>query len=260
MCLIVVAVKKHPKYRLIIAANRDEFYDRPTAAADFWKDKPDLLAGRDLQAGGTWLGMTRRGRIAAITNYRDSNSLNDKMSSKAPSRGKLVSDFLISTESTDAYLNDVIQKADQYNGFNLILGVVDDLHWYSNYGGKAVKLSPGIHGLSNQFLDTPWPKVRKAKEAMGQVVSKGKELIPEEIFYFLCDGNIPADKWLPDTGVGLEWERILSPLFISSPVYGTRSSTLIFIDRSNAVTFIERTYNSRPDHPKTVKYEFQIES
>jgi len=255
MCLIVLAVKKHPNYKLIIAANRDEYYDRATAAADFWKDKPELLAGRDLQAGGTWLGITKGGRIAAITNYRDPASLKVQ----APSRGKLVSDFLMSTESTDAYLNDVIQKADQYNGFNLILGEMDNLYWYSNHGEKARKLSPGIYGLSNQFLDTPWPKVIRAKEAMGRVVSKGKELIPEEIFHVLRDGLIPDDKRLPDTGVGLEWERVLSPIFISSPVYGTRSSTLIFIDMKDHVTFIERTYNSDPDHPTSVKYEFQIE-
>ena len=260
MCLIVLALKKHPRYKLIIAANRDEFYDRPTAAADFWKDNPELLAGRDLQAGGTWLGITRRGRIAAITNYRDPDSLKTQASSQVPSRGKLVSNFLISTASTDAYLNDVIQKADQYNGFNLILGVMDDLYWYSNHGGKARKLSAGIHGLSNHFLDTPWPKVIRAKEAMGRVVSQGKDLIPEEVFHVLIDGVLPDDKRLPDTGVGLEWERVLSPVFISSPVYGTRSSTIIFIDMKDHVTFIERTYNSDPDHSKTVKYEFQIES
>jgi uncharacterized protein with NRDE domain len=155
MCLILLSLKSHPTYKLIIAANRDEYYDRPTAQATFWEESPELLAGRDLRAGGTWLGITKKGRIAAITNYRDPASIKDH----ALSRGKLVSNFLLGEKSPVDYLERLDQKADEYNGFSLIVGEKDELYWYSNRGDRPLNLSPGIYGLSNHLLNTPWPQL-----------------------------------------------------------------------------------------------------
>ena len=167
MCLILFGLKSHPKYGLVIAANRDEYYERPTAPAAFWEDVPDLLAGRDLRAGGTWLGITIKGRIAAITNYRDPGFI----ISNAPSRGKLVSDFLLGKEVPLEYLGKLEQKANQYNGFSLIVGQKDDLCWFSNREDQPHHIEPGIHGLSNRFLDTPWPKVTQGRDAMAEVTA-----------------------------------------------------------------------------------------
>lgn len=256
MCLIILAVKSHPSYKLILAANRDEYYDRPSAPAGLWKESPGLLAGRDLRAGGTWLGITTKGRITAITNYRDPASLK----THAPSRGMLVTDFLLGKESPVAYLERIDQKADKYNGFNLIVGDKDELCWYSNRGDGARSLGPGIYGVSNRLLDTPWPKVTRAKEAFQRLLSNEEKPDPEGIFHLLVDRSIADDKDLPDTGVEIEWERTLSPIFITSPVYGTRSSTIILIDTNDHVTFIERTFNSDMNHAPTARYEFRIES
>jgi uncharacterized protein with NRDE domain len=256
MCLIILAIKSHPSYKLILAANRDEYYDRPSVPAAFWKDSPGLLAGRDLRAGGTWLGITTKGRITAITNYRDPASLK----THAPSRGMLVTDFLLGKESPVAYLERIDQKAGEYNGFNLIVGDKDELYWYSNRGDGARSLSPGIYGVSNRLLDTPWPKVTHAKEALKKILSTENDPDPETIFHLLVDRSIADDKDLPDTGVGIEWERILSPIFITSPVYGTRSSTILLMDTHDHVTFTERTFNSDISHATTTRYDFRIES
>jgi uncharacterized protein with NRDE domain len=256
MCLLLLAVQKHPDYKLLLAANRDEYYDRPTAPAAFWNEAPQLLAGKDLRAGGTWLGITKQGRIAAITNYRDAASIKPN----APSRGKLVSGFLLGRESPEHFLKRLAQDRDRFNGFNLIIGENDQLYWFSNRGDGAHKLSPGIYGLSNRLLDTPWPKLTRSKDAMARLILKQKNPSQEALFQMLLDRTVADDDQLPDTGVGLEWERILSPIFITSPTYGTRSSTLIFIDRQNRVTFTEKTFNAGPKHPTYVEYQFEIES
>jgi uncharacterized protein with NRDE domain len=253
MCLIFLAVDAHPKYRVVIAANRDEFYDRPTAPASFWADAPELLAGRDLRAGGTWLGITRTGRIAALTNYRDPK-LNRE---DAPSRGKLVSDFLLSSETPAQYLEELSQKARQYHGFNLLVGQKGQFYWYSNREGAIRRLSSGIHGLSNHLLDTPWPKVRKGKEAVGRILAQ-KDVSAGDFLPFLSDGTIVPDKFLPYTGVGLEWERTLSPIFISSPTYGTRSSTVILVEQSGLTTFAERSFERGAAGYSTVERSFTL--
>ncbi|MBW2119170.1 MAG: NRDE family protein [Deltaproteobacteria bacterium] len=256
MCLILLAIQSHPDYKLVIAANRDEFYDRPTAPAAFWDDEPGLLAGRDLRAGGTWLGITTKGRIAAITNYRDPSSIK----SNAPSRGGLVTNFLSGQQTPVDYLEGLERDAHEYNGFNLIVGEKHELYWYSNLGQGIRDVSTGIHGVSNRLLDTPWPKVTSGKKMLQTLLSEEKDPAPEALFSMLADRSVPDDKKLPDTGVGLEWERILSPIFITSPAYGTRSSTLIFIDFNDRVTFIEKAFNSSPDHVTTVKHEFRIQT
>jgi uncharacterized protein with NRDE domain len=254
MCLLLLALHAHPAYKLVIAANRDEFYERPAAPAAFWDENPDILAGRDLRGGGTWLGITRTGRIGAVTNYRDPASLKPD----APSRGRLVSDFLTGKEDPEAYLYSVDNDAGGYNGFNLVVGIGDQLCWYSNRGPGIQRIIPGIHGLSNHLLDTPWPKVSWGKNGLRHMLSDNPHPSPEAILDMLLDRSVPGDDNLPDTGVGIELERILSSVFIVSPGYGTRSSTILLIDRQNRVTFIERTHGSTPDQHGEVAFNFMI--
>lgn len=254
MCLILFSYKSHPVYSLILAANRDEFYERPTAQASFREENPDMLAGKDLKEGGTWLGITKTGRVAAITNFRDPQNLK----SGVPSRGGLVSDFLSGSENPGEYIHSIRQISDRYNSFNLILGDRSGLFYFSNEGDLFREISPGIHGLSNDLLGTPWPKVERGRELLDSLISKTENPPPDEIFRILADTSRPDDRHLPDTGIGLEWERILSSIFIQSEVYGTQSSSIIFVDRENNVTFIERTLISGPDKYKTVKFRFRM--
>ena len=254
MCLILFACNAHPDYRLILAANRDEFYDRPSAPADFWNSHPQMLAGMDLKEKGTWLGVTKEGKFAAITNYRDPAS----WKADAPSRGKLVSRYLTGSAGPEKYLRNVVKKADIYNGFNLLLGDGADLFVYSNRG-NIQKLSPGIYGLSNELLDAPWPKVRRGKKLLKKALAqKGTEL-EEALFELLSDRAAPPDRNLPDTGIGLEWERLLSTMFIKSPVYGTRSSTLLFIGKNRRVKLIEKIYNGEEEPWLVSRFAFPVE-
>jgi uncharacterized protein with NRDE domain len=254
MCLLLLAFHAHPKYRLILAANRDEFYDRPAEPAHFWKEAPALLAGKDLRGGGAWLGMTKNGRIAALTNIRNPFLFKEG----APSRGKLVSSFLAMDESPPEYFKRIDRNAGAYNGFNLIAGGVDRLWWYSNLREGFVRVPSGVHGLSNHFLNTPWPKVSIGKRGLSKLVLKEKDLSPQACFDLLCDRTIPLDENLPDTGVGLELERVLSPVFIKSPDYGTRCSTVIMIDNSGGVTFIEKTFYPENKDAAIMRYDFEI--
>jgi uncharacterized protein with NRDE domain len=254
MCLILLAIRKHPVYKLILAANRDEYYDRPSEPPHFWEGLPDLLAGRDLIAGGTWLGITRKGRIAAVTNYRD--PLNVRQN--ATSRGKLVTNFLLSHNDQQVYLERLRRDKDQYNGFNLIVGNRENLYWYSNRKDEVRSLESGVYGVSNRFLDTPWPKIIRAKASFEEALSRPNPS-PSALFRLLQDRMIAPDELLPETGVGLEWERILSSIFITSPTYGTRSSTLVLIDREDRVTFMDRTFNSHPEPISTAEFQFVLE-
>ena len=255
MCLILFAWKVHPYYPLILAANRDEFYERPSASADFWKDAPDILAGRDLKEGGTWLGITRSGRIAALTNYRDPASLKKE----APSRGNLVSGYLLGKEKAETYLNRIAAETFRYNGFSLLVGERSDFFYFSNRG-MQMRLAPGIYGLSNSLLDVYWPKVVLGKKKLGDLLDKKVTPTTEAIFKLLSDRVIAPDDQLPETGVGLEWERILSPLFIQSPVYGTRSSTVLLVDREGKTTFSEKVFDERGVPWMTTRFSFRIEN
>lgn len=257
MCLIAIAPQIHPLYPLVIIANRDEFYHRPTAPAAFWQDHPDILAGRDLQQNGTWLGITKSGRIAAITNFREPAALDPR----APSRGLLVSNFLVSDQLPEAYLLSIQNAKKTYNGFNLVVGDMNGLWWYSNKKNDIVKIEPGIHVISNHFMDTPWPKTQKIKTGMQDICRGSTPVDPENFFHLLSDTNRPADDQLPDTGVGLEWERLLSSVFVSSDIYGTRSSAVILAESSGQITFIERTYEPHANTPlieKTQKFSFKV--
>jgi uncharacterized protein with NRDE domain len=255
MCLILLALNSHPSFKLVLAANRDEYYNRPAAPPSFWEETPHLLAGRDLAEGGTWLGITRHGRIAAITNYRDPASFKKE----APSRGKLVIDYLLGKDSPSDYLVTIRSDAGRYNGFNLLVGEKDRISWYSNRSDRIVLLSPGIHGVSNRLLNTPWPKTVRGKELLAEVLRDRSSLSSDSLFSLLQDRHQPPDEELPSTGVRLEWERVLSPIFIKSPDYGTRSSTVILIDKEDHVTFLDRTFNGHPEPVSTSEFEFVLE-
>ena len=238
MCLILLSYEMHSKYRMVLAANRDEYYNRPTAPIGFHDDASNVLGGQDLKHHGMWLGITRFGRFAAITNYRDPGP----NISNAPSRGFLVRDFLTGEASPENYLEHVKSMGHRYNGFNLLVGDRSELYYYSNRGSHIKKLKQGMYGLSNHLMDTPWPKITKGKSDLEKLLNGKKDIDPEDIFDILKDGSCPPDNMLPDTGVDLAWERILSPLFITSEFYGTRSSSIIFIEREGWITFLERTF------------------
>jgi len=237
MCLLLIAYKTHPRYKLIAVANRDEYYDRPTDPATWWGEEKNVLAGKDLKAGGTWLGITREGKFAAITNYREKGNQNEK----TPSRGLLVASYLEKSINPREDLRDLEPRRDTYNGFNLIVGDVDHLNYYSNRKKGTMVLKSGIYGLSNSFLDVPWPKVKLGKQKLEQIINL-EDFSIEEIFVLLKNEQKPEDHELPDTGVGLEYERILSPVFIKTEKYGTRSSTVLLVDKKNRVVFEERSF------------------
>lgn len=240
MCLIVFAWQVVPGMPFIAAGNRDEFYARPTAPADWWEDKPKIYAGRDLQDGGTWMGITREGRFAAITNIREPSCKRDD----APSRGALVADFLSGDASPQEYIERIAADGDRYNGFNLLVGDRSQLLWYSNgepddeRNGKS--LAPGIYGLSNGTLDAPWPKVVRTKAQFASLLCQGA---PHDAYFdMLSDSTRASDCRLPRTGVSLEWERVLSAAFIESPEYGTRSSTVVQLYSCNTAVLKEKAY------------------
>jgi len=251
MCLIFFSIRQHPRYKLVVAANRDEFYQRKTAPASFWKDQPNVLGGRDLEASGTWLGITKAGRLSLVTNYRDLKNLKQQ----APSRGALVSDFLTGDEHAESYLKQVSEKASAYNGFNLLTGNVDDLWYFSNYQNDIKQLGSSLYGLSNALLDTPWPKVAHGKAEVARHLQHD-EIKPNTLFQLLLNEDRAPDQNLPDTGVGIERERMLSSMFIKSPNYGTRCSTVILVDYNNHVLFSERVYNLETFEFATRTFEF----
>jgi uncharacterized protein with NRDE domain len=250
MCLLAFSYQSLADYPLVFAGNRDEFYGRPTAPAAFWDDAPHVLAGRDLEAGGTWMGVTRAGHWAVVTNVRDP----DAYRADARSRGDLVAAYLRSEPDPRDYLRGVADEADRYNGFNLLAGTPDSLYYFSTRSGEVEAVEPGVHGLSNDRLDTPWPKVRRAKEALRGTTADGH--VSEDALFDLLDDRRPApDEDLPDTGMGLERERMLSPIFIEGDRYGTRASTILLIGRDGTVLFVERTFEDG-DPAETRRFSF----
>ena len=235
MCLILIAWRSREDLPLVVAANRDEWRERPTHPAHWWPSHPPLLAGRDLQAGGTWMGVTHTGRFAAVTNFRDPS----EKRSTARSRGTLVTEFLLGTASPRAFLETVAGHAAEYNAFNLIVGDGDSLWCYGSRDGPPRAIEPGIHGLSNHVLDEPWPKVVRGRAALER--SLGEQDPAPQLFDFLSDPGVTRDSELPGTGVGLDWERRLSAALITGTDYGTRSSTVLVAGRNGAMRFEERT-------------------
>ena len=252
MCLLVFQHDDHSEYPLIFGGNRDEFYERPTAPATFWDDAPHVLAGRDLKAGGTWMGVTRRGHWGVVTNIRDEHPQRND----ARSRGTLVADYLREEPDPHAYLHRVAKDADHYNGFNLLLGTPESLHYLSNREGTVQAVEPGLHGLSNERLDTPWPKVRRAKAGLRSQIEEGT-VAPEAVLDLLNNRRRAPDDQLPETGFGRERERMLSPIFINGERYGTRASTVLLIDRTGEVTFVERTFNDGTP-ASTQRFRFEV--
>ena len=252
MCLILLAYQFHRDYPLIIAANRDEFYNRPTLPAGFWKDSPSILGGRDLKNMGTWFGVTRNGRFAAVTNYRDPSL----MLENAKSRGELVSNFLKSNDKPLDYLNHVKVIAEHFNGFNLLVGDTSGCWIYSKVTNIIEELRPGIHGLSNHLLNTPWPKILKGQRQLEKCLQNQPNIEVESLFKILADPKRAKTEDLPDTGVGLKKEKMLSSIFIKSPSYGTRSSTIFLVNHKNHVLFTERSFIH--NQANEVSYEFDI--
>jgi uncharacterized protein with NRDE domain len=269
--LLAFALDAHPRYHLVLMANRDEFYARPTTPAGWWGDAPTVLAGRDEAAGGTWMGVTRAGRWAALTNVRDPARARDD----APSRGALVADYLRGERPPAAYLADLAARAGRYNGFNLLVGDGRTAAYLSNraadYDARDAyadamdangtrppagpqPVAPGVHGLSNALLDTPWPKVARATDRLRTRLAavaandrasdaRASDALANTLLSALHDETPAPDDALPDTGVGLELERMLAPLFIRSDRYGTRASTVLLLARDGTVTFAERTFD-----------------
>jgi uncharacterized protein with NRDE domain len=243
MCLILLAWRADPDYPLIFAGNRDEAYERPSAAADFWKydkDSADIFGGRDLEQGGTWLGLRLNGRFAAITNYRDGPARKP-----APrSRGHLTSAYLRGTDEPDAYLAKIAPDAGLYGGYTLLAGDGERLFAFSNRGGGIEELPAGVHGLSNHLLNTPWPKIVQGKRRLSALLGAGEERLVQGLFDALADRTAATEADLPDTGVGAARERELSPAFIAGERYGTRASTVVLVDRGGGVRFIERRFGA----------------
>lgn len=235
MCLITFAYKTHPKYKFILSANRDEFYERPTSTVDWWQDHSEIIGGRDLQAFGTWMAMHKNGRFAAVTNYRDIQNINPK----AQSRGNLPVNFLLNGQEPKHYANQVHKSGDNYNGFNLLV-LDDELVHVSNYDQNINAIQPGIFGLSNAVLDTPWPKVSKAKKSLKELIDR--EFTQEDLIEIMQDDSTAPDDQLPETGLDYEREKALSAMCIKTPDYGTCCSTAITIDYDGNVAFMEKSY------------------
>jgi uncharacterized protein with NRDE domain len=235
MCLAVFAWKVHPKYKIVLAANRDEFYARPTLQAAEWPDQPDIIAGKDLKAEGTWLGVGRNSKLAFLTNYRDIRRLKNK----APSRGSLVTDFLKGSLNPVQYLQS-LENPHLFNGFNLIVSDLNSLYWYSNVNDEIRELEPGIYGISNYLLNTPWRKVEQLRLAFAKTIEG--DFNYQQLFQSLLDTSEAEFSELPDTGLDPNLEKKLSACFIRTPDYGTVSSSVILADYAGNINFHERTY------------------
>ena len=245
MCLIVFGYGIHKKYKLILSANRDEFFDRPTAPLNTWEDEPGIIGGRDLQEMGTWMAFNKKGRFAALTNVRNPAS----MKLNARSRGDLIAPFLLSDEDPLTYLKEVRNRLKDYNGFNLLAGDLKDIFFISTTDEKIIKVQKGIHAVSNRTLNTPWVKVETVKEGLRKILVENQidnlEIpdIESNLYNMMQNNKIVPDEKLPHTGVGIELERQLSPVFVSMPGYGTRSTSVVLWDNSGNLTFSEITWS-----------------
>lgn len=238
MCLCLFAINQSEEFPLVLIANRDEYRKRPAAPAAFWHDQPHVLAGRDLEGMGTWLGINTSGQIAFLTNYRHP----DFFGRKGPTRGKLVSNFLFGEDNGKTYL-DSIAHPEAYNGFNLVAGTMQELFYYSNVENIIKPISSGVHGLSNAFLNTSWPKVDDGKAQLKAAIETNT-LDSDSLFSILHDSSFAKEKDLPQTGVGPEFEKILSAMFINTPDYGTVCSTVVKFNRNGTCYFEERSFNN----------------
>ncbi|MCV6588785.1 MAG: NRDE family protein [Marinobacterium sp.] len=251
MCLMAFAWQLHPEYPLILIANRDEFYDRPTRIADWWQEHPDIVGGRDIQAGGSWLALHKDGRFAAVTNHRDGR----QQRSGERSRGALIRNYLTGTDSAAAFCDRQMPDLQHYGGFNLLLGDNEGLWYLSNRGGGCYRVEPGLHGLSNAFLNTPWPKTDALKQRLHQALNlpltsdmpgeQHSQPGPQALLTLLQHREQAADAQLPDTGIRYEWEKMLSSCFIQSADtgYGTRASTLLLLHSQGQHQLVEKSFS-----------------
>lgn len=255
MCLILFAYKAHADYPLVIAANRDESYTRPAARADFWKDYPQVYGGRDLEMGGAWLALTTSGKLAAMTNFRDGYP-----KGVAPrSRGEIAGGYLTSDTDAKTYLDAISRSAADYAGFCALAGNLDALWFLSNRGNGIQRVEPGVHGLSNHLLDTPWPKVVQGREELASRLAGDAPSIVNQLYAMLADRTVAAEQALPDTGMGALREKQLAPKFIAvDDRYGTRASTVIVVDRNRNVTYSERSFGARGKFLGEVTQRFSL--
>jgi uncharacterized protein with NRDE domain len=253
MCLLVIAWKVQSRYRLVLAGNRDEFHDRPAAPLNWWQDDPRILAGRDLKANGTWLGVARSGRFGIVTNFRDLQAPIEG----APSRGNLVPRFLTGATSPKEFLDDLRGAAPRYSGFNLLVGGTRALYYFSNRGPSApTVLAPGIYGLSNHVLDTPWPKLTRTRQRFERLLAE-PDVAAEDLFGMLADRE-PADvDELPATGLPVEWERTVSAPFIVNERYGTRCSSVLLVERNGRTVLQERRFDAAGIQTGSSRFEFK---
>lgn len=260
MCLIICAFQYHRDFPLVIAANRDEFFSRPTRDAGFWQAQDDsntILAGKDLTQGGTWLGISDTGRFAAVTNIRDHGQ--DGIAEK--SRGFLTTDFLRSDLPAREYLETLHGSLDAFAGFNLLVGDHDELFYLNNQDQQIRSLQPGVYGLSNGTLDSPWPKVKRGKDHLKALLDDDVDIETDSLIELMVNTEIAPDHHLPDTGVSLELERLLSASFIANPErgYGTRCSTAIVVNESGSVRFSEQNYASDGAIASRNFYDFPLQ-
>ncbi len=255
MCLVVFAWQAHADYPLVVAANRDEYFSRPAAPAHWWTDVPELLAGRDLEAGGTWMGLSRGGRFAALTNYRDPS----RHLPGAPSRGALVRAALEDARPAHESLHQLGARSQAYAAFNLLVGDASQLGVLESTTGQVHALAPGVYGLSNHLLDTAWPKLVKARAGLAERIARsegGEDGLVAALLALMRDPTPAADPHLPATGVSLEWERWLSPAFIRAPGYGTRCTSVVLRDRDAGTRFVEWTWDVDGELHSQVDHRF----
>ena len=251
MCLILFAWQQHAEYPLIVIANRDEYYARPSRDAHWWDDA-EIFAGRDLEAGGTWLGVNRRGRFAAVTNVREPGS----MTPGKRSRGELTREFLAGGADAESYLQALADQDQEYAGFNLLLGDGDGLWFYSNREGRRRRVEAGVYGISNGRFDEPWPKLKSGREALTSQL--GGDIDRSRLLEILTDSRIAGDQELPSTGVTLDIERLLSSRFIRSPDYGTRACSIVTIRRDGQLSFSEQNFIDANTRGATVQESFTV--
>ena len=254
MCLILFAHRAVPGHALVLAANRDEFFARPTESANYWTDAPHVLAGRDLEKGGTWMGVTRDGRWAAVTNFRDGT----RPETGARSRGELVARYLLEGSTAASYAAAVASAGAEYPGFSLLLGDSEGVHYVSNRGAGAQVLEPGIYGLSNHLLDTSWPKVERGKREMEALLGVNPEDPTEPLLAVLANRRPAAAAELPQTGVSRDWEKMLSAAFIRAPGYGTRASSVLLIAHSGEASLRERSFGASAELLEDRRFRFAV--
>ncbi len=260
MCLIFAALDAHPQYRLIVAAHRDEFHSRETARLAAWprtaQHKAEVIAGRDLVGGGTWMGVTDNGRFSALTNFRGPAVGGEN----PPSRGGLVSGFLAGDSEAVGYLESVQISGPRYNGFSLLAFDGATFACYSNRADALTEIAPGVHGLSNHLLNSPWPKVTRGIDVLQSFLATdpAHDALVDRCFELLTDAQRPADHLLPDTGVGVERERALAPMFVLGDVYGTRSTAVVLIDNVGGISVHERSFDAQANEIDRVAIQRNI--